>query len=169
MIKVETKLNAETAKKLNKRGLKNLTWVIVLFVALFLFLGIAELIADDLWGWFYIVIAALFFPLVLLFTKIFQKAISKSANFLSEETSEVYTFDTEYFILEQTREGMFHTTLQANYSYLFKVIEDKDAWFLYISNQQAHVVPKTDIKEGTVEELNAIFTQKLGAKFTKLK
>lgn len=169
MVRVETKLNAETAKQLNKRGLKNLSWLIILFTALFLILGICEVASGDGFGYYYIVMAVLFFPLCLLFTKLFQSTINKSSKFMSESTDEVYTFDEEYFILEQTREGMFKNVLQANYTYLFKVVEDKEFWFLYISNHQAHVIPKSGIKDGTAEELNAIFVKKLGAKFRPAK
>ena len=166
MVKVQTKLNAETTKRLNKRGLKNLSWVIILFTVLFLLMGVCDIVEKDNFGWFYIVMGVLFFPLCLLFTKLFQKIINKSSKFLSEETTELYTFDEAYFILEQTREGIFHNTLQANYNYLFKVVEETDVWFLYISNQQAHVVPKSGVTEGTVQDLNNIFSKNLGARFT---
>ena len=168
MVKVETKLDANTTKRMNKRGLKNLMWVIIAFSALFVLLGIVDVSVGDMFGIYFIVMGVLFYPFVWMFTKLFQKMLNKSANFLSETTEEVYTFDEEFFQLEQTKTGMFKSTLQANYTYLFKVVEEADVWFMYISNTQAHVVPKKDIKEGSVEELNKIFATKLHDKFKGL-
>ena len=49
------------------------------------------------------------------------------------------------------------------------VKETDKNWFLYVSISQVHLLPKDKITEGSVEELNDIFKQKLENKFSPCK
>jgi hypothetical protein len=49
------------------------------------------------------------------------------------------------------------------------VKETKEAYLLFISNIQSHVVPKKDLVDGTLVELNNYFRIKLQNKFKEMK
>lgn len=64
---------------------------------------------------------------------------------------------------------MFKGDLTAAYSYCYKIKETATHYFIYISYAQAFVVPKADIVEGSIEELNSILSSNLGEKFKRSK
>lgn len=168
MVEIRTKFDENVTKELNKIQMKKSWWIYALFTVIFVLLGVTfglEAEGDWILGGVFIVIGICFFPLCLLLTKIMQKNINKSMSVLSEETHEIYKFDELKITIEQTKGSSFHAVTETDYSYLFSVKETKDYWFLYISKLQSHVVPKNNIIEGSVEELNAILSEKLGSKF----
>lgn len=168
MIEIRTKFDENVAKELNKQAMKKLWWVYAFFTIILIGAGLLILLGGeeiDYSGIIYICVGVLFFPLCLLLTKFAQKKVNKSMSILSNENIEIYKFDSDKIIIEQTKGTDFHGLTEANYSYLHKVVETEKFWFLYISVQQSHVVPKNMILTGSIEELNNIFKEKLGTKF----
>lgn len=60
---------------------------------------------------------------------------------------------------------VFTSTLKARYSYIYKAIEDNNYFYLYISKMQSHVIDKSSITQGTLEEVTALLKTNLGDKF----
>lgn len=60
---------------------------------------------------------------------------------------------------------VFTSTLKARYSYIYKAREDKNYFYLYISKMQSHVIDKSSITQGTLEEATALLKTNLGYKF----
>lgn len=170
----KTKLNAQTATELNKFSLKKIWWLILLISLAFAAFGIvgyvfAEDQADKWMGIFLMAMSVLFLPLVWLACILLQKFRNRSAAFITRETDEIYRFDEEKLCLEQTSGDEFKSTETVKYSFLYKVNETATHYFVYISKMLCHVVPKSGLKEGTVEDLNAILSAALGNKFVSLK
>lgn len=174
MIRFETKLNAETTKQLNKFSLKKYLWAIILFSVLIALGGVfggfifPEDDADRTMGIALIVVAVLITPLTWLLTRLIQRGMDKSASYIVLDTDEVYAFDDEKVTIIQTNE-QFNSNLTAKYGYFYKVKETATHYYFYISKAQCHVVPKSSITEGSIEELNALLLSKLGAKFAPCK
>lgn len=169
MIVFETKFNENVTTNINKHTMKKISWVYVLTSALFIFLGVMDVVGGNNFGWGLIVFGVLFFPLCFLLTKIIQKNLNKTMTILSDNTQEKYVFDDKKFYIEQIKGENYKGTTEATYDYFFKVEETKTHYFLYISKHQAHVVPKEDIIQGTIEECNHLLSYNLGPKFKQYK
>ncbi|MBS1415546.1 MAG: YcxB family protein [Clostridia bacterium] len=48
---------------------------------------------------------------------------------------------------------------------MYKAREDKNYFYLYISKMQSHVIDKSSISQGTLEEATALLKTNLGYKF----
>lgn len=171
MIVFESKFDKNVTKSLNVFTMKKLWWMYLIFSLLFAFLGVTSILEEDMvFGIFMICFGVCFTPLCVGLTFLLQKKINKSMPILSENTIETYTFYEDKFeIVQQKGEDFFSNTSCKYTSYINKIKETKDCYFIYISNVQAHVVYKDSLKEGSIEELNGILTANLGKKFKALK
>ena len=88
---------------------------------------------------------------------------------MSADTMETYQFYPDRLVILQRKGDEYESTTNTRYSYLYKVEETRDTYFLQISKMQSHVVRKTDLTQGTIEELNQILASNLGPKFKALK
>lgn len=172
MIEFRTKLNESKTKAVNVNSFKRLWWLFVAVSLLFIVLGVVGFIvkedSEDLYyAVFCLVFGVLFTPLVMLLTAVIQKSLNKSASYISDNTDEIYTFDDDKITVTQTKGDEFSAVTQAAYSYLYKVIENKDYYFLYISKMQCHVIDKKSITSGSLDELNGILSARLGARFKR--
>lgn len=170
MIVVESKFDENVTNTMNKVAFKRSLLLFVFISAMFIALGIVNLLKDNFYGGiFCICFGVLYFPFIILFTKIVQKKINKTSTILSQETTERYEFNDEFIVVKQQMGEEYIAEIKAKYSYLFKVLETNTDFILYISKVQAHVVPKDKIVEGSVEELKEIFNKKIYDRFKKLK
>lgn len=180
MIEFQGKLDSNATNSINKHALKKLWWMIVLFSVVFILIGVVGILyrEDDTdigFGIIMIAFGVLFYPLVLLFTKITQKNLDKSMSVLSSDTTQTFQFYPDKIIITQEKkrfgeeESEYLATTTAKYSYFYKVEETRGNYFLRISRVQYHVVNKCDLKQGTLEELNSILSSNLGARFKGLR
>ncbi len=170
MVVFKSKLNQSVLKKLNAFQLKRIKWLIIVIVLLFLGLGLFNLFySDKIVGIVWIVGAIIYVPLVILFTKLGIKKYAKTMSVVSDETYEEYTFDTDEIQIVTTKGDNFYSLIKAKYNYLYKVIEGKDCFILYISMNQAHTILKKDLVEGSIEELNELLRSNLNNKFKEKK
>ena len=169
MIEFRTKLNDAKSSALNKNVFKKLWWLYALLTILLIGIGISALKEDKIFGIIYIGLGLLITPLSYFLVFIIQKRFNKSANYLSDETEEIFTFDEEYMnslnMPGEVKGDSFSSTLKAKYSIIYKVIEDKNYYFVYISKMQCFVVNKSSITIGTLEEAQALLKKNLGDKF----
>ena len=170
MVEFRTMLDSSKTTAVNKNTFKRLWWVFVLVSLAFICFGIIGFItkedSEDLYyAIFCTVFSVLFTPSVWLVTGFLQKSINKSASYISDNTEEVYTFDDDKITVTQKKSDEFSAVTEARYSYLYKVIENKDYYFLYISKMQCHVIDKKSLTAGSLSELNALLTARLGEKF----
>ncbi len=167
MVKFVTKFNGEITMDLNKHVLKKLLLPLIIIALLFTGCGINSIISDGDWIFGIVIIAfgVLYVPIVWLLTRIIQKRHNKSMYIMSEETISTFTFTEDKMCIEEVKCDKYKANVEASYEYLYKVDETATHYFLYISKQQCHVIPKCDLVEGTLEELNILLFNNLGPKF----
>ena len=174
MVEFKSKFDASKTKALNNHTFKKLKWFFIALSLLLIIVGVIGILlredeADMISGIVLIVFGVLFAPLVIGLTYIFQRNINKSMSILSDYTDEIYTFDEEFITITQQKGDAYFAQTKASYDYIFKIVEAKDFYFLYISKMQSHVVDKASLTQGSLEELNDYFYKNLGNKFKKLK
>lgn len=172
MVEIKTKLDENATKEITNFQMKKIWWLYLLFSLIFILLGVLTIIEDPgmiATAVVFIVIGVLFTPLCILLTKGISKSNNKSSPLLKDEIVETYKFDDDKFSIEQTKGDTFKSFTESEYSYIYMVKETDKYWLLYISTSQVHLLPKDKITEGSVEELNDIFKQKLEDKFSPCK
>lgn len=170
MVEFRSKLDGSKSRALNNNMFKKLLWLYALLSVLLIVFGVVGIAlredgSDFATGVGLIVLGVLITPLGYLLSRFLQKRIDKSATYISDNTEEVYTFDEQYITLTQTMGDVFTTTLKARYSYIYKASEDNNYFYLYISKMQSHVIDKSSITQGTLEEVTALLKTNLGDRF----
>lgn len=166
MVVVKTKFDEQVTNTINKEQLKKLSKLIIFIAIVFALLGVFYIYKGNLIvGITLLVGAIVYFPLVKILTKHFQKKVNKTMSILSSQTEETYTFDSEFIQIEQVKGEEYSAVVKTKYSYLYQIIENKDNFLLYISKLQMHVIPKDRIVEGSVSELQSIFSENLKNKY----
>lgn len=167
MVEFSGRFNQESvnalAKQSQMRTIMPLLSVAVIGSAMCVF----GIISDDLFLTAVGAVTAVFMLLITFFSLINRKR--STMNVIGEETCEVYRFYDEGFTVNMKRGADYEGYTKAAYKYLTKVEESAEAYFLWISAAQAHVVKKADLTEGSLEELNQILTRALGDKFKAAK
>jgi len=113
------------------------------FESIFIFLGLFILIVPTLF------IISFFLP------KLLNKKLIGAVN--------TYEFSDSGIVIESTLPTVTGQ-VKANYSYLKTVYETNTNFYLFISRQQAYLMNKSDITEGTVSELHELLTKNIPAK-----
>ncbi len=165
MIKFVTAFNSEKAKLINKRTFAKSLWAFIVLSLVMVLYGVVMLSDDVLIGVTLIVVGVLFYPLVRLITFFLQRKQNQSMSIMSEQTEETYQFDDEYIVITQHQGRDFQAVTRATYNYLYSAEETADCYYLYISKMQCHVLPKRDLVEGSLQEMNDLLARKLGDKF----
>ncbi|MDE6585356.1 MAG: YcxB family protein, partial [Clostridia bacterium] len=156
MVEFKSKFDASKAKALNNLSLKRMKWLFIIASLLFITvgaLGIAfrEDEYDTVIGICFIVIGVMFSPLVIGLTYVSQRNINKSMSVLSDYTDEIYSFDEENITVTQQKGNVYFAQTKASYNYIYKILEDKNYYFLYISKMQCHVIDKASLTQGSLE------------------
>ena len=174
MVEFKGTLDSGKTQSVNNRQFKKLWWLIALFCVVFIALGIMGIIfredeSDFYLGIFLICMGALFPLLVFFLTRLTQKRLDKSMHILSDETFETYSFYPDKLVITTRKGDEYEGVVTAKYSYLYKVEETSDTYFLFISKAQTHVIKKSDLTQGSTDELNSYFAANLGSKFRSQK
>ncbi len=170
MVEFKSKLDSSKTTALNNRTFKKLLWFYALLSLILIVMGVLCVVlkednSDFASGIGLIVFGVLITPIGYLLTRVLQKRLDKSTVFISPDTEEVYTFDEQYITVTQTKGDVFFATTKAKYSYIYKAYEDKNYYYLYISKIQSHVIDKSSITQGTLDELHTLLITNLGSKF----
>jgi len=173
MIKYRTVMNAEVTKQINKDAMKRLAPMFTIISAILVIMGVLgiafpEAEEDIGLGIFLIIYGLLFYPFILLVIRIAYKKQTKSMQILSDETIEEFTFDSGYLEITQTKGTEFYGLTRCKYECLFQVQDTKDYFYLFISNSQSYIIPKSAIIMGTNDQTSTILSLALGKKY-KLK
>ena len=174
MVEVRGKFDENVLKSVNKRSFKIASIIILIFSALVLLVGIVGVVwgedAEDLgMGIYCICLALLCYPIFCGIYAIIKKFVKPNSGLISAETEQQFQFFEDRFMCSQIKGEEFNDFMQAKYSVLFKIIETKEQYFLYLTRVQCFVINKADITSGSVDELNNILITALGEKFKKLK
>lgn len=162
MIQFKSKLNDEALQSLNKNQLKKMMGPIAIISVCMLVIGIyLYYMVNTFLGMFLILFGIIYLPMLLIINKYAIKKNKKTMPILSDETITTYEFNEDEIIVTAAKENMFHSQATYKYSCIYKAVETKESYLLYISNHQAEVVLKKDIIEGSIEELNHILKMNL--------
>ncbi len=170
MVEFKAKLNNNKNYVFAKFPLRILSGVIIIIFSLtFLILGFNSILnktfdQDIISGIILIVLAVLFAPLCFLVCNYFYKKNYKNAIY---EAIEIYTLDDEYLTITQAKGNLFQTIVKAKYTDLYGVIEDNNYFYLYISKMQYHIINKSSITHGSLEEARTILKNNLKDKFKR--
>lgn len=174
MVEFQGKFDSTLTNNLNKRQFKRIWWFFVLFPILLVGMGVMMILmpedqSDIYAGIAIICFGVLFPPLLVLLTRFAQKKINKSMYILSNDTTSLFQFYPDRVVITMRKGEEYEGITTAKYSYFYRVEETPDTYFLSIAQGQFHVVNKTDLTHGTLEELNSILSTNLGAKFKRTK
>lgn len=174
MVEFKGKFDERVQQSINKRAFKTSSVIVWVFSAVILVFGIIGLIwgedhEDFVYAMYCVSFAVLFYPLYAGIYAIMRKFVKPNMAMMSAQTEQQFQFFEDRFMCSQIKGEEFNDFLQAKYSVLFRVVETKEQYFLYISRAQCYVVNKADITAGTIDELNNILASNLGEKFKKLK
>jgi len=95
-------------------------------------------------------------PLILMFLPLLTAKMSKGI----VGAVNLYEFLDDEIVIESSLSTANGKT-NAKYSYFENIYETKDTFYLYISKQQAFVLRKSDIIEGSVSELQYLLKRNL--------
>lgn len=172
MVKVESKFNDNVVKELFKRSLKKMIFVFILSVIIIILGAINFIEENTSLGAFLIIFGIIFgiiyIPILVILVKYSLKKTQKTMHVLSNDTISTYVFTEEEISINTTKNDEYQSEVRAKYSFIYRIVETKDSYLLYISYNQAHVFFKSEIVEGNVSELNHIFRMNLGKKFKSI-
>lgn len=168
MIKFVSKFNYDSVAQLNKHTVKKLWWLYLLFSLIFAIFGVLNLVGeepDTFLAVFFFVFAVAFTPFCLWLTYVAVKRQSQSMPSLSDDTVQTFLFDSHQVTITVQRGDDFHSEIVAKYNYFYKIEESSTHFFLYISKNQSHILPKSDLVEGSLDELKTIFAKNMGVNY----
>ena len=174
MVEVNTVLDKGALMKLNlfhlfKKNKLTLLLPMVIFIMLGLFISIFHKEeSDKYFGIIFTIVFGLGFPLLCLGMMKFMIWLQlRSSKFISEETKIHYRFDDNIIYYQMKKPGMI-TTSEWDWSLCYKAYETKEYYYIYISNMQAHIIPKKDITAGTTTDLSELLHKSI-SKFKQYK
>lgn len=138
--------------------------MIMLAPALILFLGCIPLFIFQNENAFYVLIAAFALPFIVfaLSLKSANGRFEKNIDYLKISTC--FQFNEDYMIMINYSENKKHIS-KLKYNEIYKVYETRDCFYIFLTENFAHYIPKRDINKGTSEELGNLLYKKLGRKF----
>lgn len=164
MVQFQSRFDEKAANSLYKRQVGKLIWFFVLLSVILTVAGAFYLSEDLETGIFFIVFGILFTPLFLWIMRMVRKQYYRSISILNSETEEIYCFDENSIHIIQKKGEEYYGEITAKYSYIYRIEETDETYFLYISSQSSHVIPKSALVEGSLEELKSYFRLNLPEK-----
>ena len=169
MIRFETTLDHQTADVLKDRTSKKVWPSIIVFSVLLGVFGLFLVLDNQMAG-----ILILGFGILIPIgyrqaLRTTRKKMNESFSLLSPMTHEVCTFDEEGVSIETTKGEEYSSAVKARWSYFWRVEETETHYLCYISAEQAHVMSKACITQGTTDDFNLLLTRMLGKKYIPFK
>lgn len=166
MVEVKTGLDKVALTKLNRFHLfrKNV-FLLLIPMIIFITFGLIKFFypeeeSEKYFGIIFAIVFGLGFPVLCFGMMKFMVWLQlRSSKFISEETKIDYRFDSDIIFYYMEKPGM-KMTCEWSWDLCHKAYETKEYFYIYISNMQAHIVPKKDIISGTSQELTEILHSK---------
>ncbi len=125
---------------------------------------IAKIFGADINLMFHIVFLAVFSAYLVYRTFFYENTVFKRHQHQFPNTDICYSFGENSFITEEM--GDTHNARQeVGYDNLFKAIEKKEWFLMYITPTSVYIINKSEITEGTADDLRRLLKEKLGNKF----
>lgn len=181
MIEFNGKFDSRVNKKMteyqlekSKASIKKLMPLVLLLGALFVGLSFISFKSSGI-DYFlfgvgvFLILFILIFPLMLKKTIIKQQEmIERQSTLMGNSTEESYKFDDEKVFIFSTKGDKYRSAVETDYDYFSFVVEDDECYMMFISNVQCHVIFKDTLKQGTLEEFEALLSKHfVGDKYIK--
>lgn len=181
MIEFNGKFDSRVNKKMteyqlekSKASIKKLMPLVLLLGALFVGLSFISFKSSGI-DYFlfgvgvFLILFILIFPLMLKKTIIKQQEmIERQSTLMGNSTEESYKFDDETVFIFSTKGDKYRSAVETDYDYFSFVVEDDECYMMFISNVQCHVIFKDNLKQGTLEEFEALLSKHfVGDKYIK--
>lgn len=148
--------------KKNKKAYIVLSLVFVVFGLLLVFLGVSnkdsesKLILYLGLGIFWVLFGILYTPFVRWLSRAQQKQINQSMPLLKGGAEITYKFDENKLFVYTVCGDKFREATEMDYGLISDVAENEQVIMLFISKAQCHVINKSDLVSGTVDEVHEI-------------
>lgn len=109
----------------------------------------------------FILLSALF---LIYLTFFYEKTLFKRYQRIYPNNIINCTFDENGFTIDECGDTN-NSHQRLSYSMCFKAIENREWFVIYISRTSAHIIKKSEIINGTPEELRQLLTENLGNSF----
>ena len=167
-IKAKTKYTPELMLKFSKfNTVKSPFYVAFYIIMEFVMLAVGLLFIITSKNTLELIISvAIITPIVLLLIPLILKfipalSVKMSRNLL--DCINTYEFTDEEIVVHSTL-PVYGGNSKFNYNFLESVYETRDAFYLFISKQQAFIINKTDIVEGNAKELQKLLKKNIHSK-----
>lgn len=181
MVVVKTKFDEEKIKAIQElqfKRTKKLFLVLSIIITLLGLLYLAIAIDDMKLGEEYVgslVVAIMlivfgvgYYPFAKWLTKHSQTNANKSLMLISSETEETYKFDEDKLYIFTIKGEKYRSAIETTYDYVCNVVENDKYIYLFISKTQCHVISKSDITSGDIDELHTILKKHFdGTKYVR--
>ena len=171
IVTVRTKFDENAFRALNKFSSRTLKFVLpICSVALILCGALFTFTAQNnpifISGGVAVMISGvLYTPIMLLMQGPLRRKAMRSTSILRMNMIQTFGFTADRMYRGTTSDGGPNESGEYGYRLFFMAHETATHFFLFISNTQAYVLPKTDFIQGTPSDLRALLAAKLGAKF----
>lgn len=112
-------------------------------------------------------ILSVVFPFLLLgLTMLTARRHLKTNRMFASMKNVLYRFEPSSITCETTSPKL-KTTLETDWDNIYQAYESDDSFYIYISNMQAFIIPKSDFVTGTPEQFSKLLREQVGAKYRK--
>lgn len=173
MIVVKSTLNKNDAMRFNYASMKKFLIAFAVIGLVFILLGAATLglreEGETMTPGVFLIALGVALPVLYLALVIgLAKRNIKTNKTIGDDTVQTYRFgEDEVYVLQES--ALMRSEMTVKWPLLYRGHETKDYFYAYISNMQALVISKSNIIEGSVEELRVLFMQKLDKNFKPMK
>ena len=159
LFEVRTENGGEEFIKFNQFHLFRKSWFIAYMpTVIFVAIGVMAYLDDERTAAYTMWVLGAGIPLFLrLIIRITAKRNLKTNKMYANMKNIYYRFDLQG-LFSETASPKIKTTLETDWDNVYRVYESKDSFYIYISNMQAFIIPKSDIVTGTPEELSQMMT-----------
>lgn len=170
MIEIKTILNEKQMLTFNKSQSIKLIWFPFVLTALLAGLGIVYLVRGDekAYGISMIVLGALMPFLFLWVTNFLMKKTIKKSPVLNGGTTQIFRFTDERVMLNESSKYIAASDTELTYDAFIRAEEKPTAYYMFIGKSQAYILDNKGFTSGSREELNALLSEKMGARFKPL-
>lgn len=171
MVVIRSGMNREDALRLNRSAFRRLLWLVLLVSAVLIVFGLASLMGEarDVVGACVFFVMAGIFPFAAYFLSMaMAKRNIRTNTSIDNRTKQIFTFTEDTVTIEQTGPHM-RSINEFDWTMFYKVVEERDYFFLYISNMQSLIANKNDVTEGSIEELQQMLERRLGIRYKRKK
>ena len=167
VVTVHTALTEERMLAFNKSQAVKLMWVPFVLTALLAGLGVfyAVKMHEPVYGVTMVVLGALLPVLYFWLTDRLMKKNIRNSPVLSGHPVQVFSFLPVSVSLHEESAVTPSSDTEFAYSAFIRAEEKQSAYYLFIGKHQAYILDAEGFTRGTREDLNALLTQKLGARF----